>query len=443
MSKKFIYIDASGFSVEANSYESTDYINSTAGAADAAKPILTDAGGQIDSSFINFGSIDHGALTGLADDGHTQYIRVDGTRAFTGNQSMGGNLITSVATPISANDAVNKAYADSLRTENGMKGNVDVATTANIALTGEQTIDGFLTSASRILVKDQTDPKENGIYVTAAGAWARSEDMDNSPTAEIVNGVLIPRVQNSASGQEVQSFYISSVGTGVDSVHTIGVDNIVFDLYTTSTQLSSGDGIIINGTVIEVDLAATDPGLFFDGSSDLGIDWSTAFNDAKAIKASDLASVANAEGASIIGIEDSAGNYTATDVEAALAEVYDLASVSTGEHALAGAAGVAKGDLIYYSAADTVLPLTITTGLNCVGVALNTATSGNDVRYARWDELVSGAIAGAVAGTKYYWSGSALTTVQPTTSGNYVWLAGIAKNATDLLATVEFVKKNI
>ena len=37
MSKKFIYIDASGFSVEANSYESTDYINSTAGAADAAK----------------------------------------------------------------------------------------------------------------------------------------------------------------------------------------------------------------------------------------------------------------------------------------------------------------------------------------------------------------------------------------------------------------------
>jgi hypothetical protein len=37
---------------------------------------------------------DHGALTGLSDDDHTQYIRVDGTRAFTGNQSLGGKNLT-------------------------------------------------------------------------------------------------------------------------------------------------------------------------------------------------------------------------------------------------------------------------------------------------------------------------------------------------------------
>ena len=35
-----------------------------------------------------------------------------------------------------------------------------------------------------------------------------------------------------------------------------------------------------------------------------------------------LASTSNGQGASLVGIEDSAGNYTATDVEAALAEVY-------------------------------------------------------------------------------------------------------------------------
>ena len=57
-------------------------------------------------------------------------------------------------------------------------GPVRNATTANITLSGEQTIDGVLTSASRILVKDQTAPAENGIYVTAAGAWARATDMD-------------------------------------------------------------------------------------------------------------------------------------------------------------------------------------------------------------------------------------------------------------------------
>jgi len=52
------------------------------------------------------------------------------------------------------------------------------ATTANITLSGEQTIDGVLTSTSRILVKDQTASEENGVYVTAAGAWARATPMD-------------------------------------------------------------------------------------------------------------------------------------------------------------------------------------------------------------------------------------------------------------------------
>ena len=51
-------------------------------------------------------------------------------------------------------------------------------TTANITLSGEQTIDGVLTSASRILVMNQTAASENGIYVTDAGAWARATPMD-------------------------------------------------------------------------------------------------------------------------------------------------------------------------------------------------------------------------------------------------------------------------
>jgi hypothetical protein len=42
------------------------------------------------------GVTDHGALTGLGDDDHTQYIRVDGTRAFTGDQSMGNNNLTNI-----------------------------------------------------------------------------------------------------------------------------------------------------------------------------------------------------------------------------------------------------------------------------------------------------------------------------------------------------------
>lgn len=57
------------------------------------------------------------------------------------------------------------------------KNSVAVTTTANIALTGLQTIDGYsVPVGARVLVKNQTAPAENGIYVAATGAWARSSD---------------------------------------------------------------------------------------------------------------------------------------------------------------------------------------------------------------------------------------------------------------------------
>lgn len=40
--------------------------------------------------------LDHGDLTGLLNDDHMQYILVNGTRAFTGHQSLGGKNLTSV-----------------------------------------------------------------------------------------------------------------------------------------------------------------------------------------------------------------------------------------------------------------------------------------------------------------------------------------------------------
>ena len=68
---------------------------------------------------------------------------------------------------------------------------VDVATTANITLSGEQTIDGVLTSGSRVLVKNKTgDPgvTQNGIYVSGSGAWTRATDYNTS--AEIANSLV-------------------------------------------------------------------------------------------------------------------------------------------------------------------------------------------------------------------------------------------------------------
>jgi len=58
-----------------------------------------------------------------------------------------------------------------------VKMSVNAATTANITLSGTQTIDGVaLIAGNRCLVKNQTAAQDNGIYDVSAGAWARSAD---------------------------------------------------------------------------------------------------------------------------------------------------------------------------------------------------------------------------------------------------------------------------
>lgn len=54
---------------------------------------------------------------------------------------------------------------------------VALVATSNISsLSGEQTIDSLLSSASRVLLTAQTTASQNGLWVTAAGAWARPVD---------------------------------------------------------------------------------------------------------------------------------------------------------------------------------------------------------------------------------------------------------------------------
>ncbi|MEL7281341.1 MAG: hypothetical protein AAGK79_13360 [Pseudomonadota bacterium] len=59
---------------------------------------------------------------------------------------------------------------------------------SNITLSGEQSIDGTTTSVSRVLVGGQTDASENGVYVSASGAWARATDADTD--AELANAFV-------------------------------------------------------------------------------------------------------------------------------------------------------------------------------------------------------------------------------------------------------------
>jgi hypothetical protein len=481
-------------------YRENEFIVTSAGVADAGKPIILDATGKLDASLVDLSAlnsnIDHGLLLGLGDDDHTQYIRVDGTRAFTGNQDIGGFLLTGLGTPVNANDATRKAYVDAVAVGLRPIGQVRVATTTELpdvgynngvagfgaTLTadnnGALVIDGVsVVAGDRVLVKNQVGaPIENGIYiVTNAGSVSaqfvltRAADQDNTPLKEVVNGVMVPRVMEGTVNAD-KPFVIVSIGTGPagpsgKTIHILGTDPVTWDVFTSPTQLQAGDGIEFSGNIVNVDFNANaglkfvggklsvEPndfagaGLIDDGSDNLAIDWATVFTigsaDAKAIRANDLASTTSGRGASIVGVEDANAYFTSNNQEGVNNELYLLAKAGGGVEYTAGAGGVTKGNLVYISANNTVLPYSnLTLDENIVGMALETVGAGLPVSVARFDKNVTGILSGASAGVEYYWTGSGFSVTPTNVAGEHVYLVGIAKNATDLSLEIEHLYKN-
>lgn len=109
------------------------------------------------------------------------------------------------------------------------KAPVRAATTGNIILFGLQTIDGVALSAGdRVLVKNQGNSVQNGIYNVASSEWTRAVDFNGA--RDVVQGTLIFVIAGSThAGDE---FYVSS------SEPTIGSSGIVFTL----RDVGSGGG---------------------------------------------------------------------------------------------------------------------------------------------------------------------------------------------------------
>lgn len=94
-----------------------------------------------------------------------------------------------------------------------------VATTANITLSGLQTVDGVaLAENDRILVRAQTDSTQNGIYTAENTAWVRAIDFDG--LNDVRQGTLVWV----HSGTQGTSFYVL---TSADPI-TFGTSAITF-----------------------------------------------------------------------------------------------------------------------------------------------------------------------------------------------------------------------
>ena len=183
------------------------------------------ADGAINNNKVMAGA---GIITSKLADG-SKFIQSDGSVAFLANQSVGGFNLTNVGTPSSNSDAANKSYVDGLiaglNSLFDSKPSVKAATTANITLSGTQTIDGVsLSVGDRVLVKDQTTAANNGIYLVASGSWTRVTDMDS--WAEIP-GALVSIEEGTANADYIYLCTSNSGGTLGTTAITWQITNAV------------------------------------------------------------------------------------------------------------------------------------------------------------------------------------------------------------------------
>lgn len=120
------------------------------------------------------------------------------------------------------------------------KRSVLVATTANITLSGTQTIDGIaVVAGNRVLVKNQNTTANNGIYVVAAGAWSRAADAD---TASEMGGATVNVDSGTTQGGQLWN-------TSFKTTDTLGTTAMTWaEIIDTSFANSTAGTITTNGT---------------------------------------------------------------------------------------------------------------------------------------------------------------------------------------------------
>lgn len=116
----------------------------------------------------------------------------------------------------------------------GVKAPCLVATTAAITLSGLQTIDAVAVPANaRVLVKDQADGRQNGVYQASTGLWSRPNDCHGNE--ELIGGTLVSVLSGAAGGGRI--FFLTSQ----DDPVVIGTSVLTFVESTilAATQLSA------------------------------------------------------------------------------------------------------------------------------------------------------------------------------------------------------------
>ena len=174
-------------------------------------------------------------------------VRRDASGNFTAGTVTAGT-VTGLANPTNGSDAANKSYVDASAAGLTVKQAGRAATTANVTLSGgaPSTLDGVTLAASdRILVKNQANNIENGIYYVSTlgsgsnGTWTRTTDADTG--AKLATGTYI--FISSGSVNANAAYTMVTQGT-----ITLGTSNIVWALFSQVTSIAASS---ITGQLIQ------------------------------------------------------------------------------------------------------------------------------------------------------------------------------------------------
>jgi hypothetical protein len=185
-----------------------------------------------------------------------QILEADGTGAFTANGAtfVGSPTYSGVTlsgTVTNATDATTKEYVDSVAAGLSWKQAVVVATTVadgniNLATGGLLTLDTNYTvsAGQRVLVKNQTNSAQNGIYIASAGAWTRSTDMDSITPINEINGAAV-FIENGLT--QADTAWVQTA-----NVTTLGTDPLVWSQFSGQGTYLAGNGLTLSGNTFSL-----------------------------------------------------------------------------------------------------------------------------------------------------------------------------------------------
>ncbi len=296
----------------------------------------------------------HGVTGDVVGTTDTQTIS---NKTLGGDLAAGGFQITNLGAPQNSTDAATKAYVDAVSEGLHVHEAARVAIQGNISIAnglenGDTAGGVTLATGDRVLVKDQTNAAENGIYVVqASGQALRATDFDTATEVDSGDFIFV------TSGTYANTGWVQTLRPA-----TIGTDALSFTQFSGAGTFTAGNGLTLNGTEFSIDETITATRTYVDGELDAHIDLTDNVHGVtgNVVGTSDTQTLTNktlGSGTVLSANIDAANTYTIANLEEpvnnqdAATKAYvdgEISSLSTTVDNLT-TSDIAEGTNLYYT----------------------------------------------------------------------------------------------